>query len=83
MRARFGCCGNRKLKGRKPEVVVKCPVCKVSGHESEMSVEAYGGREHSARNISDPDYRSLFAVSEFDSDGSPNFPSSEESVGGG
>ena len=80
MRARFGCCGNRKLKGRKPEVVVKCPVCKVSGHESEMSVEAYGGREHSARNISDPDYRSLFAVSEFDSDGSPNFPSSEESV---
>ena len=77
----FGCCGNRKLKGRKPEAVVKCPVCKVSGHDSEMPVEAFWGREHRDRRIGDPDYRSLFAVSEFDSDGSPNFPGSAEAGG--
>jgi hypothetical protein len=39
----FGRCGNRKLKGRKPEAVVKCPVCKASEHDSEMSIEAYWG----------------------------------------
>lgn len=77
----FGCCGNRKFKGRKPEAVVKCPVCKVSGHDSEMTEEQYWGREHSARDISDPHYLKLFAAADFDSEGSPNFPSSAEDGG--
>ena len=77
----FGCCGYRKLKGRKPEIVAKCPACMVSGHDSEMSVESYWGREHLAREISDPLYRKVFAVAEFDGDGSPNFPSSVEAEG--
>jgi hypothetical protein len=78
----FGCCGNRKLKGRKPEAVVKCPVCKVSGHDSEMFEEHFWGSEHPPRDISDPNYRSVFAASEFDKDGSPNFPSSTEEGSG-
>jgi hypothetical protein len=41
-----------------------------------------GGREHSGRKMGDSDYRSLFGMPEFDSDGSPNFPSSEEAGGG-
>lgn len=78
----FGCCGNRKFRGRKPEAVVKCPVCKESGHDSEMFVEAYWGTERKDKRIGDPDYSSLFPVSEFDKDGSPNFPSSVEAGGG-
>jgi hypothetical protein len=67
----FGLLGNRNFKGNSVRPTMGCPVCKVSGYRSEMVNEAYWG----SRRLND---NGCNAVPDFDDDGKPNFPSSEE-----
>lgn len=79
----FGCCATRRLKGSKPKPVVLCPACRAAGIRSEMEKEPYWGKERLCMEISDPEYRNVFAIPEFDDEGSPNFPSSIDGGGNG
>jgi len=48
-----------------------------------MEKEPYWGKERLCMEISDPEYRNVFAIPEFDDEGSPNFPSSIDGGGNG
>ncbi len=64
----FGNCGNRKFKGRKAKAVAVCPVC-----QDEMKKKVYVGSVFIVRDIGNPWYMKVFAMSPLDSSGLPNF----------
>ena len=67
----FGLLGNCNFKGGKVKSVALCPVCKATGHRSEMVGEVYWGHERLGDGVCN-------AVPDFDEFGKPNFPDSEE-----
>lgn len=75
----FGVLGNnRGVKSRKVKAVAVCPICKISGVDSEMAPKRFLGKEFIAKDIGDPDYRRVFPMEEFDPSGMPNFVGREE-----
>jgi hypothetical protein len=68
-----GVLGCSKLKGRKVWAERLCSVCDSVGVRNVMVRVIHRGKEFVATNIGDPLYRSVLAVDEFDSEGSPLF----------
>jgi hypothetical protein len=71
----IGKCGNRMLRHpyHKPSAGCRCPVCESAGHESLMEDGGYSGKRLPV-DVCDPRYKRVYAVPDFDEDGSPNFP---------
>jgi len=59
----FGVCGNRKYKSEKLKVEAKCPAPNCG---NDMTRAVYVGRRSIARHVGNVEYRSVFAVDEFD-----------------
>lgn len=63
-----GCCGNRKLKGRKKVVEVVCPAC-----GDEMVKKFYVGKVPIVKDLGSPLYLKVFPFDEVDAFGRSNF----------
>lgn len=70
----FGKCGNRMLKSpyHRSGAGCPCPICRATGHESSMEKGYYRGKRL-PKDVSDPRYRSVYAVPDLDEEGLPNF----------
>jgi hypothetical protein len=71
----FGVCGNRKFASEVVDAKVTCPVCR-----EETCRGHYVGKERIVKDVSDPNYRAVFLMDEFDENGEPNYI---DDMGGG
>jgi len=57
-----------------------CPVCRAAGHESVMDNGGYWGKRL-PDDVSDPRYKSVYAVPDLDEEGLPNFADGGDRLG--